>query len=397
MNNNQEFKEWVEKSKQQNNRHMIKQHKTNKNLGFLVLSPLLLILIFTVLINTIEPLYVWAKDQPILNVLVKGLRINLGEEIDLHQEYVQELNIQHEDIRITGAVIDPLNIIVLFESNERPTYDAQILINDAAINQSLNLPLEEISENYYAVTADLSFSQEIEKVTLVYNEKPIEIPIDKSKVLPLKTISIHQQVNVDDASIIFEELEVGAYTSRIKLEYIDGESIILGAPQIRDQNNELIGNFYDGYAFKSESMMTQFELNIRLQQPHSIRFNQGQLNWDQENEFNLVSLDKISKIENSYTFDLETLQFEYIPEAFSISNIERNDNRVTFEIINKNDNFWFWTPFIWQQGIAEDALSVNEESVKIELYFTDKDKTQLEYQVSRGDVEEINQVIKIEY
>lgn len=398
MNNNQQFNEWKSDANKQNNRHIIKSHR--QHVGFKVSLSLLVsvFLIFGLLINLVEPVYVWAQEIPGLNFLAQSLKVNLGDEINLEQAYVQDLNIQQDNVRVKAASIDSHNVIVFIETTEEnPQY--HLKINNLSTTSGIGLPPIKLQEeNLYMVSVDFSQHQTIETLELVGVNVSIDIPIDSTKVLPIKTIEINEEIKIEDASVVISRLDVGAYTSRLILEYNDADEYILGAPRIKDQQGELIGTFMDVDLSNAMESITPFELNLLFSQSNSIRINKGQLNWDGPIVLNFEAFDKIDTSGTWHTFDSEELSFSYIPEAFTITNIEKpSDYTIEFVVENENDHIWFWSPFIWEENINEDALSCEQQSCTIGLLRMGSDiDREIQYQVNRGEVIEVNKEIKVD-
>lgn len=383
-NNNDEFKEWIQEANNQNNRAVIKKYKTNGWIQYGLMPLTIAVMVLMILVNTVVPIYVWAQDIPVLDVITQTIRfnkvpVNLQDEIKLDEKYVQKLEIEENGVTVKAAAIDPLNVIVFYESNKPEAKEYHLEMNQQMANDGLNLPAELIEGNVYRVTMDLRQSQEINTLELVRDDHRINIPIDFSLVLPLKTVEINESILVDEMSIIIDSLDMGAYTSRLNLTYTNSGDTYLGAPKITTQEGDLVGSFVDNFSLTS--------------QINHVRINQGQLNWDKDLELTFETVEKINQ--EVHTLNLETKEFSYIPEAFTISDVHEVENGLGFKVTNENDRLWFWSPFTWESNINEFVLECDWPSCDLEVFSMGPTQKEFHYTSNRGDLVEINKTIQI--
>lgn len=410
MNNNREFREWIKESNQQNNKRIIKKHKEYGYLRMTLATSMLLLLSFFVLVNTVESFYAWAKELPGLDFLANSFRVNQYKDINLDERYVQVVDIKEGTVHVKAVSADPLNIIVFYETTDKdPAYWIKI---EGYPGAELHIPATKVDDKTYMISMEMDENIEFDSIILqgfdrskhygsesVISNKSItsiEIPVDKKLILPVKVFPFNKEVVVDDAKMIIKELIVGAYTSKLVLDYENTQDYFLGAPRIKDQNGEPVGDYNDATYHWESSTTNEFERKLSDNQPRFIRINQGQLNWQEPISLNFEAVDKISKIENIHTLNLETKEFSYIPDAFTISNIEDREDGLNFTITNENDRFWFSTPFIWEKGVNQYIVDCHLRQPGCNVDIFKAGDNIFEYKVFRGEVIEIDEKIEIE-
>ena len=347
MNNNENFKKWIQEVDELDARDINQiiektvrssQKKRRNHLIFYPLSAFVSIfVIFAILLNVSDELYVLAKSNSIIAPIAQLIRFDKSLESAFNDDFYQSIDksvtVGDMTLEVKYAVRDIYNLVFFVKSKEKGKYlegnnvgEFGIDLYDSRMNKIEIASGRSSFEKFAMVDISALTSFEDNNYTLRYYPNyyertkygDITIQLDPKKSVKILEKIIDKEMFMEGQKVILDKIEIGAFQSRLhyhldptNMKYLseirfEGEKSAFILEDKIDGEDMILMSFDGGY----------------VKNPHSIEVVMKDCS----------ILDKDFMIVN---FDLNTMKFERLPEFVEVVDAHIKNDILSLTLDNK--------------------------------------------------------------